>query len=202
MKELDLYSTEIIDFILHVTRYVCLKHRCMPTAVWGKWKRDGIPAARLEAADMLQERLCYYDKDGQRHWMLLDHGEALPFRQKDIVPTGHAIECRINAEDPDANFAPRPGRIDLFFPPMAKDVRVDSHVHTGYVVPPQYDSLIAKLIVKGSDRPDAIRRTREFLDEFLLEGIPTTKPFHRRVLEHEKFLKGEHNTGFVDDYLT
>jgi acetyl-CoA carboxylase biotin carboxylase subunit len=129
-------------------------------------------------------------------------GEALPFRQKDIVPTGHVIECRINAEDPDANFAPRPGRISLFFPPVAKDVRVDSHVHTGYVVPPQYDSLIAKLIVKGGDRDDAIRRTRAALDEFLLDGIPTTKAFHRRVLEHERFLKAEHDTRFVDDDLT
>jgi acetyl-CoA carboxylase biotin carboxylase subunit len=129
-------------------------------------------------------------------------GEKLRLRQKDIAPKGHAIECRINAEDPDANFAPRPGRVTLCFPPTGSGVRVDTHVYSGYDVPPQYDSLVAKLIVQGRDRDDAIRRCRHALDDFMLEGVPTTIPFHRRLLGHERFLAGKHDTMFVDEELT
>jgi len=128
-------------------------------------------------------------------------GEPLRYRQKDVNPTGHVIECRINAEDPDAGFAPRPGRIVTFFPPAGDGIRIDTHVHSGYEVPPQYDSLVAKLIVRGADRMDAIRRMRGALDEFILDGIPSTIPFHRRVLDHPAFLKGEHYTKFVDEEL-
>ncbi len=128
-------------------------------------------------------------------------GEVLRHRQKDIHPRGHVIECRINAEDPDANFAPRPGRVTLCFPPAGEGIRVDTHVYSGYDVPPQYDSLIAKLIVHGTDREDAIKRARQALDDFVLEGVPNTLHFQRRVLDHERFLKGDHYTTFVDDEL-
>jgi acetyl-CoA carboxylase biotin carboxylase subunit len=128
-------------------------------------------------------------------------GENRRYRQKDIAPSGHAIECRINAEDPDAKFAPRAGRISLFFPPAGEGIRVDTHAYAGYRVPPQYDSLVAKLIVKGADRNDAVERMRRALGDFILEGIPSTIPFHRRVLDHERFLSGEHDTTFVDEEL-
>jgi len=128
-------------------------------------------------------------------------GEDRGYRQKDIRTTGHAIECRINAEDPDANFAPRPGRLGMFFPPTGIGIRVDSHAYAGYVIPPQYDSLLAKLIVHGTDRADAIGKARRALDDFVLDGVPSTIPFHKRVLEHERFQKAEHDTRFVDEEL-
>jgi len=129
-------------------------------------------------------------------------GEPLRHRQKDIQLNGHVIECRINAEDPDAGFAPRPGRVSMFFPPQGRGIRVDSHVYSGYMVPPQYDSLLGKLVVKGSDREDAIRRSRQALEDFILEGVPNTIQFQQRVLEHELFIKGKHYTTFVDEELT
>ncbi len=129
-------------------------------------------------------------------------GEPLRYRQKDVPVRGHAIECRINAEDPDAGFAPRPGRISMFFPPQGRGIRVDSHVYSGYMVPPQYDSLLAKLVVLGKDRDDAIHRTRQALDDFVLEGVPTTIHFLKRVLEHELFINGKHYTKFVDEELS
>jgi len=129
-------------------------------------------------------------------------GEPLRHRQKDIQLNGHVIECRINAEDPDAGFAPRPGRVSVFFPPQGRGIRVDSHVYSGYMVPPQYDSLLGKLVVQGSDREDAIRRTRQALEDFVLEGVPNTIQFQKRVLEHELFIKGKHYTTFVDEELT
>jgi acetyl-CoA carboxylase biotin carboxylase subunit len=128
-------------------------------------------------------------------------GEVLRYKQRNITPTGHAIEFRINAEDPALNFAPRPGTLSMYFPPAGRGIRVDSHAYTGYTVPPQYDSLVAKLIVHAENRDEAIRRSRLALEEFILEGIPSTIPFHRRILDHELFLKGEHYTKFVDEEL-
>jgi acetyl-CoA carboxylase biotin carboxylase subunit len=132
----------------------------------------------------------------------LASGERLRYRQKDITFTGHVIECRINAEDPDAGFAPRPGRVTMFFPPQGRGIRVDSHVYSGYMVPPQYDSLLGKLVVQGVDREDAIRRMIQALDDFILEGVPNTMSFQKRVLEHERFRNGTHYTTFVDEELT
>jgi acetyl-CoA carboxylase biotin carboxylase subunit len=129
------------------------------------------------------------------------YGEPLRFRQKDIRPQGWAMECRINAEDPERGFMPSPGKITFFFPPTGKDVRVDSHVYSGYEVPPDYDSLIAKLIVKGADRQDCIRRMRQTLSEFLIEGIPTTVDFCQEVLGHVAFVRGNYDTSFVSDML-
>jgi acetyl-CoA carboxylase, biotin carboxylase subunit len=110
---------------------------------------------------------------------------------------GHAIEFRINAEDPDRNFAPSPGTIRTFHPPGGPGVRLDTHVYAGYTVPQYYDSLIAKLIVSGRDREEAIVRARHSLDQFIIEGIHTTLPFLRRILDDDAFIRGDVDTGFV-----
>ncbi|MCA9297738.1 MAG: acetyl-CoA carboxylase biotin carboxylase subunit, partial [Phycisphaerales bacterium] len=113
------------------------------------------------------------------------------------TPRGHAIEFRINAEDPSRNFAPGPGTIATFHPPGGPGVRLDTHVYAGYRVPPHYDSLIAKLIVSGTTREEAVVRARHALDEFIIEGIPTTVPFLRRILDDPGFVRGDVDTGFV-----
>lgn len=124
-------------------------------------------------------------------------GEKLWIKQKDVKMKGHAMEFRINAEDPDKNFAPSPGRIDGYIAPSGPGVRVDSHLYTGYEIPPFYDSMIAKLIVWDHDRNQAISRAKRALDEFAITGIHTTIPFHLKVLEHPKFLSGDFSTDFV-----
>ena len=126
-------------------------------------------------------------------------GEPLAFSPEDISFEGHAIECRINAEDPDKDFIPRPGTIDLFIPPLEQDVRLDTHCYGGYSIPPYYDSLIGKLIVRGKDRSDAIRRTRLALGVFLIEGIPTTISFHKKLLKHARFGSGRYDIHFVEN---
>ncbi|MGF6999386.1 acetyl-CoA carboxylase biotin carboxylase subunit [Paraburkholderia sp. GAS32] len=126
-------------------------------------------------------------------------GLPLSFSQQDIVLDGHAIECRINAEDPDKNFLPRPGRIDRWQPPSGFGVRLDTHCHEGYTVPPYYDSLIAKLIVHAPTRAEAIARMSRALADFHVEGPATTIAFHEAVLEHDDFAKGQVTTRWVED---
>ncbi len=109
----------------------------------------------------------------------------------------HAIEFRINAEDPDRNFAPGPGTITTFHPPGGPGVRLDTHVYAGYRVPPNYDSLLGKLIVSGNTREEAIVRARHALDQFIIEGVPTTIPFLRRIVDDAGFVRGDVDTGFV-----
>jgi acetyl-CoA carboxylase biotin carboxylase subunit len=109
----------------------------------------------------------------------------------------HAIEFRVNAEDPDRNFAPCPGVIRTFHPPGGPGVRLDTHVYAGYKVPPHYDSLLAKLIVSGNTRDEAIIRARHVLDQFIIEGIPTTLPFLRKIVDDDAFVRGELDTSFV-----
>ncbi len=128
-------------------------------------------------------------------------GEKLPFRQKDIKVTGHAIECRINAEDPFNNFVPNPGKLSLIIPPGGKGVRVDSHVYSGYTIPPYYDSMIGKLIVHGSNREEALAICRRALSEFVVEGIKTTIPFHKTLVVHKDFVAGKYDTGFVERFM-
>jgi acetyl-CoA carboxylase biotin carboxylase subunit len=125
-------------------------------------------------------------------------GERLPFRQDDIQILGHAIECRVNAEDPDNRFLPSPGRITVFHPAGGPGVRVDSHAYSEYSIPPYYDSLVAKLIVHDHDRPSALKRMERALDEFVIEGVKTTIPFHLRVLRDERFRRGEYDVTFLD----
>lgn len=125
-------------------------------------------------------------------------GEPLLVRQEDVSLTGHAIECRINAEDPLRDFAPTPGRITRWDPPKGAEIRLDSHAREGYVVPPFYDSLVAKLIVHGTDRADAIARTEAALSGFGIAGIATTVPFHRFILGQQDFRTGRINTGWLE----
>ena len=128
-------------------------------------------------------------------------GDALLFSQADVEFRGHAIECRINAEDPDHNFRPNPGRINGYLAPGGLGVRMDSHVYTDYEIPPYYDSLIGKLIVWGPDRPTAIKRMKRALRECAITGLPTTINFHQRVLENPDFIKGEVYTNFVAEMM-
>ncbi len=128
-------------------------------------------------------------------------GQRLAYQQKDITCNSHSIECRINAEDPDNNFMPSPGRVTKYYPPYGLGVRVDSHLYNGYVVPPYYDSLIAKLVVHAENRKSAIIRMRRTLEEFIIEGIKTTIPFHLKVLNHVDFQKGDYSTKFIEERL-
>ncbi|MEX1024334.1 MAG: acetyl-CoA carboxylase biotin carboxylase subunit [Planctomycetota bacterium] len=128
-------------------------------------------------------------------------GEVLPFRQKDIKQQGHTIECRINAEDPDRDFQPSPGLVTLFVPPGGPGVRNDTHVYSGYRIPSHYDSMIGKLLVHRPTRTEAIATMLRALDEFVIEGVKTTIPLHRRILTHSDFLAGRHDTGFVERYF-
>lgn len=128
-------------------------------------------------------------------------GEKLGLNQKDIRLTGHSIEFRINAEDPDKNFMPSPGKIGLYLPPGGPGVRVDGFVYSGYRVLPNYDSLIAKLIVCGADRAEAIAKGKRALAEFVVEGVKTTIPFHQKVLDIPSFQKGEVYTDFIPSHM-
>jgi acetyl-CoA carboxylase biotin carboxylase subunit len=128
-------------------------------------------------------------------------GEPISVRQEEIQLRGHAIECRINAEDPRHNFRPAPGRITGWLPPGGPGVRIDSHVYTGYEIPPFYDSLIGKLIVWGVDRDHALRRLRRALSECAVTGIPTTIDFHLALLDRPEFQRGEVYTKFVEQEM-
>jgi len=116
-------------------------------------------------------------------------------------PRGHSIECRINAEDPYNNFTPSPGTIDLWYAPGGKGVRVDTHVYSGYTVPPHYDSMIAKLIVTASSREVAIARMKRALAEFTIRGIKTTIPFQQEIIDHPDFINGKYDIAWVEKYL-
>lgn len=128
-------------------------------------------------------------------------GEKLSFTQDDITLRGHAIECRINAENPDKDFMPCPGKIEGYIIPGGFGVRVDSHSYTGYSIPPYYDSMIGKLICWGTDREDARNRMLRALDEFVITGIKTTIPYHKKVLTNDVFISGEFNTGFIAEHM-
>lgn len=128
-------------------------------------------------------------------------GEKLQLTQDQVVLKGHAIECRINAEDPDRSFRPQPGRISGYLPPGGPGVRMDSHVYTDYEIPPYYDSLIGKLIVWGPNRDAAIKRMKRALRECAITGVPTTIGFHQKILETPAFLRGEVYTNFVEQMM-
>lgn len=134
-----------------------------------------------------------------REQILVAAGEPLSIRQEDVQLTGHAIECRINAEDPDRNFMPSPGRITEYLPPGGIGVRVDSAAYAGYLVPPYYDSMIAKLIVWAPTREQAIDRMVRALSEYRVEGVKTTIPFHLRLMRHPKFRAGDVTTRFLEE---
>ncbi len=128
-------------------------------------------------------------------------GKPLGFTQKDVNLSGHAIECRINAENPAKGFRPSPGKIGYLHMPGGKGIRIDSAIYTGYSVPPLYDSMLAKLIVHGDTREEAILKMNSALGEFVVEGIDTNIDFHMDILHDEDFIKGEYNTGFIEKLL-
>jgi len=128
-------------------------------------------------------------------------GEPLSHHVLKSTPRGHSIECRINAEDPYNNFTPSPGTISLWYAPGGKGVRVDTHVYSGYTVPPHYDSMIAKLIVTGATREIAIARMKRALGEFMIRGIKTTIPFQQEIIAHPDFASGNYDIGWVARYL-
>jgi len=129
-------------------------------------------------------------------------GRALPWTQDTIQMTGHVIECRINAEDPARGFAPAPGTITAWQPPTGDGIRVDTHVEVGYVIPPFYDSLLAKLIVRGADRADAIERMVAALSAFTVTGVPTTIPMHLAILRSDAFRTGTYDTRSIPGWPT
>ncbi len=125
-------------------------------------------------------------------------GEPLGYTQEEVTLQGHAIECRINAEDHERNFMPNPGIIESFHVPGGPGIRVDTHAYERYQIPPFYDSLVAKLIAYGKDRQEALARLNRALDEFIIEGIKTTIPFHQKLINRPEFIKGDFDTGFLD----
>ncbi len=140
-----------------------------------------------------------YNVDLIKEQIRIAAGERLDISQDEIQPVGHAIECRINAEDPLNNFIPSPGKIEYFHMPGGPGVRVDTHAYSSYMVPPFYDSLVAKLIVHARNRKEAIRRLRRSLDEFIIEGIKTTIPFHKYVINTPEFQEGNFDTHFIEN---
>lgn len=139
-----------------------------------------------------------YDVDIIAEQIRIAAGERLPFRQEDLAPRGWAIECRINAEDPTKGFAPKPGRITAYAPPGGPGVRVDGAAFPGWSIPPFYDSMIAKVIVWAPSRKAAVTRMERALADFVIDGVPTTIPFHLAVLEHEDFRSGGFDTRFAE----
>ena len=152
---------------------------------------------RIQVEHPVTEMVTGYDLVAEQ--IRIVSGAPLSFSQHEVRIEGHAIECRINAEDAERGFAPSPGRLEAWQPPEGEHVRLDTHCYPGYVVPPFYDSLLAKLIVRGADRATAVVRMQEALDRFVVAGIRTTIPFHRRVLAHADFHGGRVTTRWVEE---
>ena len=142
-----------------------------------------------------------YGVDLVKEQIKVAFGEKLSHWMHNATPKYHAIECRVNAEDPFNNFQPSPGKIDLYYAPGGRGVRIDSHAYTGYVVPPYYDSMIAKVIAIGTTRENAICRMRRALGEYIIRGVKTTIPFQQRIMHDPDFVRGKYHTGFVAKML-
>lgn len=155
---------------------------------------------RIQVEHTITEELT--DIDLAREQIAIARGDKLSFKQKDIQFRGHVIQCRINAEDPEKNFAPSPGAIEYFVPPGGPHVRMDTACYSGYKIPPHYDSMIAKLIVRGKDREDAIRIATRSLREFHIGGVKTTIPFHLYMFQDENFLSNEYTINYIDQQIT
>jgi len=125
---------------------------------------------------------------------------GVPISGKNYTPNLHSIECRINAEDPYNDFRPSPGKITTLHAPGGHGVRLDTHVYAGYTIPPNYDSMIAKLITTAQTREEAINKMKRALDEFVIEGIKTTIPFHRQLMDHPDYLAGNYTTKFMETF--
>ena len=151
---------------------------------------------RIQVEHPITEQVVDYDLI--REQILVAGG--VPISGKNYYPKLHSIECRINAEDPYNNFRPSPGRITTLHPPGGHGVRLDTHVYSGYTIPPHYDSMIAKLITSAQTREEAINKMKRALEEFVIEGVKTTIPFHRQLMEHPDYLAGNYTTKFMEDF--
>lgn len=152
---------------------------------------------RIQVEHPVTESVCGLDLVKEQ--IRIASGEKLSVDQKAVNLRGHAIECRINAEDSEKNFIPSAGKITSFHLPGGPGIRVDTHVYASYIVPPNYDSLLAKLITFGGTRNEAILRMQRALEEFIIEGIKTTIPFHKSVIANKEFQEGNYHTGFLDE---
>ncbi len=152
---------------------------------------------RIQVEHPITEQVVDYDLI--REQILVAQG--VPISGKNYTPKLHAIECRINAEDPYNDFRPSPGKITTLHTPGGHGIRLDTHVYSGYVIPPNYDSMIAKLITTAQTREEAINKMKRALDEFVIEGISTTIPFHRQLMDHPDFLAGNYTTKFMEDFV-
>jgi acetyl-CoA carboxylase biotin carboxylase subunit len=152
---------------------------------------------RIQVEHSVTEEVTGFDLIKEQIKIAAGERSSLP-QNKDIHLRGHAIECRINAEDPENNFMPSPGKITEYNVPGGPGIRVDTHVYQGYSIPPYYDSMVAKIIAHGCDRKEAIQRMKRALDEFVIEGIKTTIPLHQRILENENFLNNNYSTSFIE----
>lgn len=152
---------------------------------------------RIQVEHPITEQVIDYDLI--REQILVAAG--VPISGKNYLPKLHSIECRINAEDPYNNFRPSPGRITTLHTPGGHGVRMDTHVYSGYTIPPNYDSMIAKLITTAQTREEAINKMKRALDEFVIEGIKTTIPFHRQLMDHPDYLAGNYTTAFMNDFV-
>jgi pyruvate carboxylase subunit A len=153
---------------------------------------------RLQVEHPITEEITGLDL--AREQLKVASGLELSYGQEDINPRGHAIECRINAEDPLNNFSPAPGRIARYAEPSGPGVRIDSGVYQGFTIPPFYDSMIAKLIVWGENRSFAISRMKRALWEYQIGGVKTNIPFHEVVMNHPQWLIGDYNTSYIPQY--
>ena len=151
---------------------------------------------RIQVEHPITEQVIDYDLI--REQILVAAG--VPISGKNYLPKLHSIECRINAEDPYNNFRPSPGKITTLHTPGGHGVRMDTHVYSGYSIPPNYDSMIAKLITTAQTREEAINKMKRALDEFVIEGIKTTIPFHRQLMDHPDYLAGNYTTAFMNDW--
>ena len=155
---------------------------------------------RIQVEHTITEEV--YGCDLVKEQIRIAAGKPLSKHIAHAVPHLHAIQCRINAEDPARGFQPSPGKIAFYYAPGGHGIRIDSHVYTGYVVPPYYDSLIAKLVAVAADRSSAIERMRRALDEYYITGIKTTVPFHSAVMRSGEFRAGKYDTGFVERFMS
>ena len=151
---------------------------------------------RIQVEHPITEQVIDYDLI--REQILVAAG--VPISGKNYLPKLHAIECRINAEDPYNDFRPSPGRINTLHAPGGHGVRLDTHVYSGYVIPPNYDSMIAKLITTAQSREEAIAKMKRALDEFVIEGVKTTIPFHRQLMDHPDYVAGNYTTKFMESF--
>jgi acetyl-CoA carboxylase biotin carboxylase subunit len=151
---------------------------------------------RIQVEHPITEEVIDYDLI--REQILVAAG--VPISGKNYYPQLHAIECRINAENPFMNFVPSPGKITTLHTPGGHGVRVDSHVYSGYTIPPNYDSMIGKLITVAQTREEAIAKMQRALSEYVIEGIKTTIPFHLRLMQNEEFRKGNYTTKFLESF--